>query len=100
MNITDSSGRLIGWSLCLSEYDLEIKYKKGKNRNLADAVLRLSTSGKIVDVIEKEIPCCMAEPTDATEAEEKYFERLDHISALEEGAAADRLGNFQSFASQ
>ncbi|CDF36784.1 unnamed protein product [Chondrus crispus] len=44
MNVTDPSGRLIRWRLRLSEFDFEIKYKKGKANSQADALSRLRTA--------------------------------------------------------
>ncbi|CDF36773.1 unnamed protein product [Chondrus crispus] len=56
MNVTDPSGRLIRWRLRLSEFDFEIKYKKGKANSQADALSRLLTQGGTVDEISDEIP--------------------------------------------
>ena len=98
MNVTDPSGRLIRWRLRLSKFDFEIKYKKGKANSQADALSRLLTAGETTDEVDEEIPCFMAEPDDATEENEEDFERLDDILALEEGAASDRLDQFQAVA--
>ena len=97
MNVTDQSGRLIRWRLRLSEFDFEIKSKKGKANSQADALSRLLTKGETVDEIDDEIPCFMAEPADATEDEEEDFGRVDDILALE-GGASDRLDHFQAVA--
>ena len=85
MNISDPSGRLIRWRLRLSEFDFEIKYKKGKANSQADALSRLLTEGETIDAIDDEIPCFMAESADATEDEEEDFGRVDDILALEGG---------------
>ena len=85
MNVTDPNGRLIRWRPRLSEFDFEIKYKKGKANSQADALSRLLTDGETVDAIDDEIPCFMAEPADATEDGEEDFERPDDILALEGG---------------
>ena len=85
MNVKDPSGRLIRWRLRLSEFDFEIKYKKGNANSQADALSRLLTEGETVDEIDGDIPCFMAEPADATEDEEEDFGRVDDILALEGG---------------
>ena len=85
MNVTDPSGRLSRWRLLLSEFDFEIKYKKGKANSQADALSRLLTEGETVYEIDDEMPCFMAEPADATEDEEEDFGRVDDILALEGG---------------
>lgn len=41
MKVNDLSGRLIRWRLRLSEYDFEIKYKKGQNNAVADMASRI-----------------------------------------------------------
>ncbi|CDF36419.1 unnamed protein product [Chondrus crispus] len=97
MNVTDPSGRLIRWRLRLSEFDFEIKYKKGKANNQADALSRLRTAGETVDEIDDEIPCFMAEPAEDTVEDEESFDAIDDILALEEWTAPDRLDQFQAF---
>ena len=67
MNVTDPGGRLIRWRLRLSEFDFQIKYKKGNANSQTDAFSRLLTEGETVDAIDDEIPCFMAEPANATE---------------------------------
>ncbi|CDF40678.1 unnamed protein product [Chondrus crispus] len=59
MNVTDSSGSLILWRLRLSEFDFEIKYKKGKVNTKADALSRLLTKGETSNDVDEEIPCSM-----------------------------------------
>lgn len=61
MNINDRSGRLIRWSLPLSEHDFEVRYKKVKANTQADAFSRLETSGGTVVEIEEDIPCFLCE---------------------------------------
>ncbi|CDF38384.1 unnamed protein product [Chondrus crispus] len=61
MNVKDPSGRLIPWRLRLSEFDFEIKYKRGKANSQADALSRLRTAGETVHEIDDEIPCFMSE---------------------------------------
>ena len=95
VNLMDPSVRLIRWRLRLSEFDFEIKYKKGKANSQADAMSRLLTEGETVDAIDNGIPCFMAEPADAKENEEEDFERLEDIFALERGPASDRLDHYQ-----
>ncbi|CDF34164.1 unnamed protein product [Chondrus crispus] len=75
MNVTDPSGRLIRWRLRLSEFDFEIKYKKGKANSQADALSRLRTAGETVEEIDDEIPCFMAEPAEAVTPEELIREQ-------------------------
>ena len=98
MNVTDPSGRLIRWRLRLSEFDFELKYKKGKANSQAEALSRLLTKEETVDEIDDEIPCFMAEPADATEIEEEVFGRVEDILALEGWPASDRLDHFQAVA--
>ncbi|CDF40830.1 unnamed protein product [Chondrus crispus] len=59
MNVTDPSGRLIRWRLRLSEFDFEIKYKKGKANSQADALSRLRTAGETELICEQAVdPFC------------------------------------------
>lgn len=56
MNITESSARLIRWSLRIAELDFDIKYKKGKEKKLADAMSRLHTTGETAVGDDDDIP--------------------------------------------
>ncbi|CDF35613.1 unnamed protein product [Chondrus crispus] len=85
MNVTDPSGRLIRWRLRLSEFDFEIKYKKGKANSQADALSRLQTAGETVDEIDDEILCFMAEPAEGTVEDEDNSDALDDILAFKGG---------------
>ena len=48
LSITDPSGRLIRWRLRLSEFDFEVKFKKGKANTQTDALYRLIVDGETV----------------------------------------------------
>ena len=57
LSTTDGTGRLMRWRLRLSEFDFEVKYKKGSTNSVADCLSRLSTRGETVTEIDDEIPC-------------------------------------------
>ena len=57
LEIAEPSGRLTRWRLRLSEFDFEVKYKKGKLNTHADALSRLQTSGGTTIQVDEEIPC-------------------------------------------
>ncbi len=49
------------WRLRLSEFDFEVRYKKGKVNSQADALSRLATLGETVVPVDEEIPCFTAD---------------------------------------
>lgn len=56
MNITNHSTWLTLWRLLLSEFDLNIKYKKGKGNKFADAMSQLHTNSETRVGNEDDIP--------------------------------------------
>ncbi|CDF32578.1 unnamed protein product [Chondrus crispus] len=50
MSLTDASGRLARWRLCLLEFDFTTKYRKGAVNCIADAVSRLPTFGECIEL--------------------------------------------------
>lgn len=53
INVKDTSGHLISWSLRLSEFRFEVRYKKGVLNSQTEALSLLSTrGGTTVDVGE------------------------------------------------
>ncbi len=63
MNLTDPSGRLARWRLRLLEFDFTIRYRKGKENNVADAVSRLPTYGYQPPSPDLDIPCFLVTNT-------------------------------------
>lgn len=61
MDLTDVSGRIARWRLRLLEFDLEVKYKKGADNMIADAISRLSTWGYTRDEPDLDIPCLLVD---------------------------------------
>ncbi len=61
LEIAEQSGRLMRWRLRLSEFDFEVRYKKGKANSQADALSRLATLGETVVPVDEEIPCFTAD---------------------------------------
>ena len=56
-NLSDASNRLARWRLRLLEFDFEIKYRKGANNTVADAISRLPTYGHTNRAADLDIPC-------------------------------------------
>jgi len=62
---TDSSGRLLRWRLCLSEYTFDMVYKSGVSHQLPDFLSRASSEAPTED-IHDDIPCiAVAETSNA-----------------------------------
>ena len=57
LQISEPSGRLMRWCLRLSEFDFEIRYKKGKLNTQADALSRLQTLGETTEELDEYLPC-------------------------------------------
>ena len=58
MEISDPSWRVKRWRLRLSEYDFDVKYKKGTRNGCADFASRMNTNKPIEDDEDHdEIPC-------------------------------------------
>ena len=83
--MTEPRGRSIRWRLRLSEFNFEIKYKKGKDNTRADALSRSLTKVETLDDVDEEIPCFMGEQAEDKEDEGEDFQRLEHLFALEGG---------------
>lgn len=113
MNVSDPSGRLIRWSLRLSEFDFEVKYKKGRINTQADALSRLETKGETSEDIDEDIPCFIAEhglthqsmksvmeqkisdsDPDSDEEDVEGYGNCDELLALEGGT--DSLEHFEA----
>ena len=61
MEISEPSGRLMRWRLRLSEFDFDVRYKKGTLNTQADALSRLGTSGEAEPADTLDIPCFLVE---------------------------------------
>jgi len=57
LTTTDGTGRLMRWRLRLSEFDFDVRYKKGTKNSVADCLSRLRTLGDTVTEIDDQIPC-------------------------------------------
>ena len=64
LTTTEGTGRLMRWRLRLSEFDFEVKYKKGSSNSVADCLSRLNTLGEAVDEVDDGIPCFALEEHD------------------------------------
>ena len=65
LTIAEPSGRLARWRLRLSEFEFEIKYKKGTKNTQADALSRLPTDSETVfDPDADVVPVYLAEATE------------------------------------
>ena len=61
MNISEPSGRLTRWRLRLSEFDITIQYRKGKDNQQADALSRLLTGSPTNETDDDDIPAFICE---------------------------------------
>ena len=72
------------WRLRLSEFDFEVRYKKGKLNTQADALSRLQSLGETTEELDQDLPCFVIE--DIYESEESNvddeFFHLDHDNIL------------------
>ncbi len=68
-NITEPSGRLMRWRLLLSEFDFEIKYKKGNLNCQADALSRLRTLAETIPEDHDTIPSFLATESEESETD-------------------------------
>jgi len=55
--LTTATGRLLRWRLRLAEFAFEVKYKKGANHHLPDALSRILTTGLDQKELDDDIPC-------------------------------------------
>ena len=61
LTINEPSGRLMRWSLRLTEFYFKVKYKKGLLNTQTDTLLRLTTSVETIDEDDDRIPAFMEE---------------------------------------
>lgn len=83
LNITDPSSRITGWRLRLAEFDFEVGFKKGKDNQHADALLRLLTESPTVEDDEDEIPSFLLEEV----------QKGLHLETVDLNAAVDFIEN-------
>jgi len=55
-NLDDPTGRLSRWALRLQDFDFEVRYKKGAENSVADAVSRLPTYGQCDFDVDIDLP--------------------------------------------
>jgi len=55
--LSTATGRLLRWRLRLAKFDFEVKYKKGANHDLPDALSRIPTTGLDQEELDDAIPC-------------------------------------------
>lgn len=70
-DLVDVSGRLARWRLRLLEFDFTIKYRKGADNVVADAISRLPTFGFTRTGPDLDIPCFLVEDKETASAEKK-----------------------------
>jgi len=54
--LDDPTGRLSRWALRLQDFDFELRYKKGVDNSVADAVSRLPTYGHCDFDVDVDLP--------------------------------------------
>ena len=82
--MADASNRLARWRLRLLEFDFEIKYRKGAENTVADAISRLPTFGHTPAPLDLDIPCLLAESNEmAQESHPRVCKHVDRESWLE-----------------
>lgn len=78
MSISDPSGRLMRWRICLAEYEFQVIYKKDVQNTQADDLSRLPCSAEALQTEDKDIPFFIAgEPDNRKEAAEARPENWD-----------------------
>lgn len=82
LNVSDPSGCLIRWRLCLSEFDFELKYKKASSNTQADALSRIPTEGEASTPIDEDITCFL---TGGLEHSAADYDTCDDLLELEGG---------------
>jgi len=60
--LTTAIGRLLRWRFRLAEFDFEVKYKRGTDHHLPDALSRVSTKRLNKKELDDDIPCFLLAP--------------------------------------
>ena len=87
LTTTDGTGRLMRWRLRLSEFDFDVKYKKGSKNSVADCLSRLRTLGETTTEVDDQIPCFnLDEEHEIDEPPQEFddWEDFDLLLATEE----------------
>ena len=84
LTTTDGTGRLMRWRLRLSEFDFDVKYKKGTHNSVADCLSRLRTAGDTTTELEDEIPCLPLEVPDEAYTDTVLSDTTPHLDEWED----------------